>query len=293
MIVDNKELLSPKTAAILLNYNSWQETIAHITCLRVEMTKDELGIIVIDNASSDGSDGQLRKRASELDYIYITAEKNHGYAVGNNIGLRYALENGFSYAWVMNSDIVIEDVRQTLSKLLDGFKRNYSVAVINPDIVDGAGHPYNRDAVRPSVLDLTFGMPYYKKKGRVLKCKNGYAYVYRPQGCCMLLDLKKVAEVDFLDENTFLYMEELILAERFLRKGYRCACCSDVKVIHHDGSTVKRSAPSVYIRKVRAKSFRYYLEEYRDFNPFEVWMCCRFDALKRFVLDKKRQLFTR
>ncbi len=279
-----------KTAAVLLNYNSWEETLANISCLRRALSEEELEIIVIDNASPNESAKMLKNRSAELRYKFISAEKNLGYAAGNNIGLKLAFEKGYDYAWVMNSDIVIEDVKLTLSRLIEGFKKNSHIASVNPDIVDGAGHPYNRDAYRPSVWDMTLGMPFYKKKGRKIKSVGGYALVYRPQGCCMMLDLKKLSEVGFLDENTFLYMEELILAERFIRKGYRCVCCSDIKVIHHDGSTVKRSAPSKLIRKVRAESFRYYLENYREFNAIERWFCCRFDALKRFTLDKKRQL---
>ncbi len=279
-----------KTAAVLLNYNSGDETLNHISCLRKSLSRDEMEIIVIDNASTDGSSGILKDKAADLGYVFISSEKNGGYAAGNNIGLRLAMERGFDYAWVMNSDLTITDPQMTLSKLISGFSRNPKIAVVNPDIVDGAGHPYNRDSVRPGFWDLTLGMAAYKKKGRKIHSVNGYALVYRPQGCCMLLDLKKLAEVGFLDEGTFLYMEELILAERLLRKGYRCVCCTEVSVIHHDGSSVRRSAPSPFIRKVRAESFRYYLKNYREFNPIERWICCRFDAVKRFALDTKRQL---
>ncbi len=280
----------PRTAAILLNYNSWEEVLAHAKCLRKALSRDELEIIVVDNASPDGSADEFKKRSSELDYYFVYAENNLGYAAGNNLGLKLALEKGYEYAWIMNSDIKISDVRRALLKLQEGFNKDVHIACVNPDIVDGSGHSYNRDSVRPSLWDMTLGMISYKNKGRKINSVDGYAPIYRPQGCCMMLDLKKLAEVDFLDENTFLYMEEPILAEKFIRRGYSCVCCSDVKVIHYDGSTVKRSAPSAYIRKVRSRSFKYYLEEYREFNAFERWLCCRFDALKRYILDKKKQL---
>lgn len=281
-----------RIAAILLNYNLWEETLAHISCLRGSLSREDMEIIVIDNDSPNESAKMLENKSDELEYIFIKAEKNLGYAAGNNIGLELAYKKHFDYAWVMNSDIVIEDVRLTMSKLINGFSKNRLIASVNPDIVDGAGHPYNRDAKRPSLWDMTLGMPFYRMRGRKIKSVGGYALVYRPQGCCVMIDLKKLNEIGFLDENTFLYMEELILAEKFLRVGYRCVCCNEIKVIHHDGSTVKKNAPSKFIRKVRAESFRYYLENYREFNFIERWMCCRFDALKRLILDVKRQFIS-
>lgn len=279
-----------KTAAILLNYNTWEEVLSLVIRLRSVLSKNELEIIVIDNASVNCSADKLGEKTRELDYSLIRANKNLGYAMGNNLGLKLAFEKKFDYAWIMNSDIEICDIKQTLLKLQEGFTRDVHIASVNPDIVDGSGRPYNRDSVRPSLWDMTLGMISYKNKGRNINSVEGYAPIYRPQGCCMMLDLRKLAEVGFLDENTFLYMEEPILAERLIRKGYTCVCCSDIKVIHYDGSTVKKSAPSAYIRKIRSQSFKYYLEEYREFNAFERWICCRFDSLKRYILDKKRQL---
>ena len=278
-----------QVAAVLLNYMSWEETLEQAEFLRKNFHGDELEIIIVDNASPNESAVKLQAAAVDK-YIFLKSDRNGGYASGNNIGLRYAYEKGIEYAWIMNSDIEIRNPRELLEAMLMIFEKDKMVAVVNPDIVDGDGREYNRDSNRPSFWDLTLGMITYQKRGRKLKDRGGYAYVYRPQGCCMLLDLKKIKSIDYMDEKTFLYYEEYILSERLLRKGYRNACCFEYAVIHHDSVTVRGNNKSKQIRKYKADSFRYYLNEYRNFNGFEKWACCRFAEMKQLALDARRSL---
>lgn len=42
-------------------------------------------------------------------YTIVKSDENCGYAAGNNIGLRYAYDNQYKYAWILNNDIIIED----------------------------------------------------------------------------------------------------------------------------------------------------------------------------------------
>lgn len=114
---------------------------------------------------------------------------------------------------------------------------------------------------------------------------GGYAYVYRPQGCCMVVDLKKINEVDYMDEYTFLYYEEPILAERLLMKKYRCACCLEAKVIHDHSRTVRSVLKKGKIIKTQNNSFKYYLKKYRKFNMLAVKLCEIFNVFKLTILE--------
>ena len=111
--------------------------------------------------------------------------------------------------------------------MLSVFARDPAIAAVSPDIFAKDGYLFNRDAVKWNVWNMTLGMLAYKKAGRgEQEAKKGWLYTYRPQGCCMVLDVEKAVQADFLDEHTFLYYEEAILAERLLAQGFRCACCS-------------------------------------------------------------------
>ena len=142
-----------------------------------------------------------------------------------------------------------------------------------------------RDSIRPDFFDLTFGMLNYKKKGRKIEDRGGYSYIYRPQGCCMMVDLNKMNEIDYMDEHTFLYVEEPILAERLMQKNYKCACCIATSIIHNHSTTVKSVFAKNKIRKMNNESFKYYLKQYRKFNIVKTNICLFFNYLKLLMLD--------
>lgn len=271
-----------KVAIIILNYKAWRDTLNEVKLLNKVLNNQEYQIIVVDNCSLDKSYKYLKKH-NNGQYILIKSDKNGGYAYGNNIGLKYAKEQGYKYAWILNNDILFNN-SGILKEILSVFQLDHSLAVVNPDIYSPDGYLFNRDSKRPGFLDFTFGILKYKKTGRHIDDLGGYGYIYRPQGCCMVLDLLKAAEVNYLDENTFLYCEEMILAEKLLIKNYHCACCTKVKVIHNHSKTVKSILSKGQICKVKLKSFYYYLKTYRSFSKVEEIIICLFYLMKVLLL---------
>lgn len=269
-------------AVVILNYNSWQDTLKEIELCQEVLKIQQQDIIVVDNASPNESAEELEK-ASGDNFIFIKSLKNVGYAAGNNIGLKYAYEKGYKYAWILNNDIIFKD-ELLLERLLEVFKQDAAIAVVNPDVYALDGHLYNRDATRPEFWDYTFGILNYRNKGREIEQKDGFAYVYRPQGCCMIVDLEKMNRVDYMDENTFLYVEEPILAERLNREGYKCACCTTASIVHNHSKTIKSCITQREIRKIHNASFAYYLREYRNFSRLEILICCVFHYMKLLLV---------
>ena len=235
-------------------------------------------IIIVDNASPNESEKELSKKIIG-NYVFVETGNNKGYAFGNNVGLRFAYEKGFKYGWILNNDIVIED-DNVLEEMLRIFDSDSSVAVVNPDVYSPSGYMFNRYAKRMTFWDYTFGHYFYKNKGRKLDLIDGYGYIWRPQGCCMIVDLEKMNEIDFMDENTFLYCEELILADKVISAGYKTACACNTKIIHNHSQTVKSVFNKKQIIKTQNKSFEYYLSEYRKYNVLMIKICLMFAALE-------------
>ena len=272
-----------RVAVVILNYNTWQNTISEIDMISSMFGLRHDQFIVVDNASGNDSYEQLKKRKTDR-YRLLSAKRNNGYAAGNNIGLRYAYRLGYQYAWIINNDILIKD-KMLLHKMLDVFYKDQKLAVINPDIYAPDGYLYNRESKRPSFYDYTLGLLAYRKTGRRLKDLGGYGYVYRPQGCCMLVDLKKVKEVGYMDNRTFLYGEEVILAERLRSKGYLCGCCTSAGVVHDHSFTVKKYYTKKKLNRMKLDSFRYYLRKYRKYPVVKSDICCLFYHIKLLLLD--------
>lgn len=286
--------MQTKLAIIILNYNSWQLTLTYI---ENQLTKLDLPegtqIIVVDNASSNDSAKKLQGAAEEYHFIFLQSKQNIGYAAGNNIGLRWAYDHGFNFAWVTNNDIQFEDP-DTALKILDVFARDPKISVVSPRVYTPSGMETNRNLYRPSVYDLSLGKMQYRKKGRLLSPElkgvdDTYCYNYRSQGCCMMVDLAAMNDIDYMDEHTFLYMEEPILAERLLLKGYREACALDTKVIHAHSTTVASAAKRKQIYKWQNDSEVYYYKQYRHFNGFQIWLSTSFTWLQYWIIGSMKR----
>lgn len=273
-----------KVAVIILNYKTWKQTVEEIQTMKSQPGVRNCDYIVVDNCSPNDSYEKLNEYKDSMGYCLIKNESNDGYAKGNNIGLRYAQEKGYRYAWIMNNDILFPE-KFDLEKLLSIFAKAGDIAVVNPDVYAMDGRLFNRDAKRWTIYDLTVGMKAYQKKGREVKDQGGWAYVYRPQGCSMILDIEKCSRVGFLDEHTFLYCEEPILAERLLAKNYRCAVDLDNNIIHNHSTTVRSSYSKKRADQISAESFKYYLEKYRKFNAVQVRTCLLFHRIKSALFD--------
>lgn len=271
-------------AVIILNYMTWQETLQEIAAVRGVLADRAYEIIVVDNCSPNESAEKLERAAEAEGFTFLKSAENAGYAAGNNIGLQYSAQKGHTYSWVLNNDIEFNHP-QVLQKLLEVFEKDDAIAIVSPDVYSPEGHLFNRDAVKPSVWDLTLGMLAYKEKGRAEQAaEKGWLYTYRPQGCCMLLDTEKCRQVDFMDPYTFLYCEQIILAERLARSGYRCACCSQTRIIHNHSYTVRKALSKFKYVKANLRSFHYYLRRYRQFALPVCWLCDLFYGLKVTLL---------
>jgi GT2 family glycosyltransferase len=261
---------SPSVLIVILNYRTYELTLELIKKLN-DLDYDNYDVMVIDNCSPNESVEVLNKKSKELNYFFYANKTNSGYAAGNNIGIRYAYKHGYTYTWILNNDVIILD-QNLLQHLVKTIRQRKNVAVIGPKIItrnDSVCAPYCR---RPSFKSLTFGIATERNYRR--RFNNIPREVYRVYGCCMLLDTKAMHEVDYMDERTFLYGEEDILAERLLEKGYIAYYDPAVRVKHNE-STSMRTTPKEKqkaILRARGESRKIYLKEYRNFSKWQIAM---------------------
>ncbi|SHG20413.1 Glycosyl transferase family 2 [Desulfacinum infernum DSM 9756] len=99
----------PEIAVIVLNWNGKEDTLECLDSLsRVNYPRCRL--IVVDNASSDGSVEAIRQAFPEV--VILRNSRNLGYAGGNNVGIRYALKIGCEYLCILNNDTIVTRVSE-------------------------------------------------------------------------------------------------------------------------------------------------------------------------------------
>lgn len=221
-------ITKPSVYIIILNYNGDDDTIA---CLESLSCNDypNYKTVVVDNASPNGSEARLREyqRRSGRDFVLIQSGANLGFSGGNNVGIRYALEQGADYIWLLNNDTEIEP--DALSKLVNKIETNPAIGICGSKLV------YHHDRTRVQGLGGTYSQ-LTGVVGTILdEAELGrLRYVI---GASMLFRSAVFREFGLLSEDYFLYYEEIDIAER-IKSKYRLAVAVDSVIYHKGGASI-------------------------------------------------------
>lgn len=262
-----------RLSIVVLNYNTYEMTINLVRSILEKKLNRDIKIIVVDNASTNNSMFYLEKLPKDVELIIN--KENGGYAKGNNIGLKKALMYDSEYVLIMNNDIELEDL-SVIDDMMQFMDSNVKIGAMSPAII-------NKDGIKdpplyincPSFFDLTLGIIRNNKK-RYIFNDNSISKIYAPRGSFMILRMESVKQINFLDENTFLYYEEPILAERLLQHGKECWHYGKKNVVHNHGATISNSIKKRATLNFLCDSFQYYLREYRHMNALMIWTCVLF-----------------
>lgn len=264
--------IQPKVLIIILNYGTYERTVKMIKELQTDLEYENYSIMVVDNCSPNESAVLLEERSQELKFIFYANKTNAGYAAGNNIGIRYGIEHGYDYSWILNNDVELRE-KNVLLHMVEIAEKDEKIGCVGPMIytLDGTVcAPYCR---RPSFWNMTGGVGAEKKYRQQFITKSGE--VYRVYGCCMLLKNKAMVAVGCMDERTFLYGEEDILAERMLENRYISYYDAKVSVTHKESFSMKQMSKNRKKLQIRetSKSIDLYLKEYRKYPAVARWVC--------------------
>lgn len=166
---------------VILNYKAYEEAAACAASILKTQTYPDMQIVIVDNGSGNDSVEQLKARFCGEERVHIiAAEKNLGFAQGNNLGIAYAREH-FSPDFVVaaNSDIIFEQP-DYCQKLFEIYRRK-PFAVLGGDIIDASRTQHFNPVARARVYTI----PYMRKQALVSQLK---AWMFR---AIKLFHLKK------------------------------------------------------------------------------------------------------
>ena len=216
-------------------------------------------IVVVDNASSDGS-AEAARQWPQVRVIAQTA--NRGFASGNNAGIRATTGEAIL---LLNSDTVVTP--GALDRLLAELGRDPGVAVVGPRLVDGAGRP-----------ELSFGrmigpINELRQKRRagnaeeVEKLTRQRHYPDWVSGACLLVRRADAEAVGGLDERFFMYTEDVDFCAAIRARGRRILFAPEVEVVHLRGRSAA-SAPQATNAAYRRSHVAFYEKHHPGWAPF-------------------------
>lgn len=260
-----------KTGFIIVNYNDFETVQVIINNIKNYSIIDK--IVIVDNCSTDNSFGKLKEVSNEK-IVVIKNLSNKGYGSGINYGSKYLIElYGECNIFVSNADIVIEKEKD-LMELKSILNKDKNIAVVAPVIKEHSG--LNRGWKIPTPFkDTLLNLPYIHKilRPKLLFYKESYykniVEVEAISGCFFLIKSSILQEIDFFDENLFLYYEENVLADKLKRKNKKTVIHSEISVFHNHSVTIDKSINHIKKYKILKQSQMYFQKKYNKANIIE------------------------
>ncbi len=231
---------------VIVNYNVKYFLDLALSAVYEASNRIDVEIIVVDNASTDGSLEFLRQKHPQVHFI--SNEKNLGFARANNIGIKKA-EGKF--VLLLNPDTIIAE--NTLTQCLDFMNKTKDAGAVGVRMVDGSGSflkESKRSFPDPMVsFYKLFGLsklfPKSEKFGK-------YHLSYLPEneinavdvlsGAFMFIRKDVLEKAGLLDEDYFMYGEDIDLSYKLTKTGYKNYYLPTTTIIHFKGESTKRSS---------------------------------------------------
>jgi GT2 family glycosyltransferase len=211
----------------------------------------EAEVIVVDNNSVDGSQEMIKERFP--DFRLIESKQNLGFSKGNNLGIR---ESKGEYVLLLNPDTVVEE--DTFQKCIDFMDTHTGAGALGVKMVDGTGDflpESKRGLPTPSVAFYkVFGLSKLFSKSKTF---NRYHLGYLDpdeihpvdvlSGAFMFIRRSVLDKIGLLDEEYFMYGEDIDLSYRIQKAGWTNYYFPKTRIIHYKGESTKRGSLN-YVR---------------------------------------------
>jgi GT2 family glycosyltransferase len=251
----NNESREITVSVVIVSWNAREYLMQCLASLSVEACRYPMEIIVVDNASSDGS-------ADGVATCYpgvrlIRNEENLGFAKANNIGV--SMSTG-RYLCFVNSDVKV--LPECISRLVDFSEANANVGMTGPRIIGGDGKLQRSCRGFPSVWNMfcrALALDSFFPRNKAF---TGYKLYHWPQdslrsvdiltGCFWLVRREALSRVGLLDEGFFMYSEDMDWCKRFWAQGWQVVFVPSAEAIHYGGASSSNSPLRFYIEMQKA-----------------------------------------
>lgn len=233
---------TPKVAIITVNYNK-ADTTRYLVNSFLKLEYNNFFIVAVDNGSNEQDLAKLAVlRSRKVSFLMI--DKNKGFAGGNNVGIRYALDKGADYILMVNNDVKLLN-SNFLKELVSHAEKFPEIGIIGPKVYENGGKVQRTRLYFPTLLNAFW-------HGYLGFQKHDYSRsqeVDALSGCCLLVRSKAVKEAGLLDEKFFMYAEEIEWCYRMKKRNWKIKYFPADSVLHLGNRSMRREPPTMHILK--------------------------------------------
>jgi GT2 family glycosyltransferase len=225
----------PDLSIIIVSFNTKELLKNCITSIYETVRNPNYEIIVVDNASSDGSAELIEREFRGI--RVIKNRENLGFARANNQAIKPAKGE---HILLLNSDTIL--IEGTVDILLDFIAKNPDTAAVGPKVLNTDGSLQNKGFLFPSIM---FPLLVFSGINKLLdektKCRifpkfywdeNDVREIDYPEGSCLLMKREAVDMIGLLPEVYFMYFEEAEWCYRAKKHGYKIWYVPTARIIH-------------------------------------------------------------
>jgi GT2 family glycosyltransferase len=206
----------------------------------------DVEVFVVDNASVDGSVEMIKRKFQQVKLI--KNKKNVGFSKANNQAIKEAQGK---YILLLNPDTIVQE--DTFTKCLEFMEKHPDAGGLGIKMIDGSGEflPESKRALPTpwvafyKIFGLSKIFPKNKKFGKyhlTYLDKNQNHVVDVLSGAFMLIRKSVLDEIGLLDEDYFMYGEDVDLSYRIQKAGYKNYYFSESQIIHYKGESTKKGS---------------------------------------------------
>jgi GT2 family glycosyltransferase len=256
---------------IVLNYLNWKDTIECVKSIQNNGCFESYHIYIVDNNSPNTDHFDLHYLKENREITIIWSKENRGYSAGNNIGIKRAIHDNCDAILISNSDIRFE--QNSIDLMYNYLEENKNVGIVGPKVLlkDGSiqkNNIYIKTTIKEKYLVRTkLNILFRKLKNKYFGTLKNYekeCSVYAVSGCCFMISKECISEIKFLDENTFLYDEELIIGIQMEKLFFKTIYYPKAIVTHLHGQSTKQVKPFAFTCMISSEI--YYCLKYLNAN---------------------------
>lgn len=265
-------------SVVIVSWNTCDILKECLTSVYQQSNLLDIEVIVIDNASTDGSVKMIKREFPKVKLI--CNNRNRGFAAANNQGMEIAQGK---YILLLNSDTII--LKNAIDRVVTFAEEHHDAAVIGCRVLNPDRTLQNTCFMFPSILNLFLAATYLYKVfpkskffGRERMTwwnRDTVRKVDVVTGCFMLVRREAIENTGQMDERFFMYGEETDWCYRFKNANWRILFTPDAKIIHYGGKSSEQISDKMLIQLRKSiltfikkhHSLLYYILSY-----FLVWL---------------------
>lgn len=222
------QTLPPLLSYCVVNTNGREYLLACLAAIeRTHPEEVEAEVLVLDNASEDGSAEAVRELGGEIRLIAL--ETRTGKAENDSTLMREARGR---YCLLLNED---SELRPGATEaLLAALEREPRAAAATPQLLDSAGNPVPTAWRFPGVGTAVVGALFLHRRYTVQSAGRETRRVDWAQSSALMVRREAAASVDYMDPDFFVYYDECDFAKRLHDAGWHCLFVPAAEAVHHD-----------------------------------------------------------